>query len=234
MKINHKQTLLITVMMKMNMITVADTIDSVGQQPYEQCGYCHEYDGNSTMPSYPRLAGQNARYIIKQLKDFRAGKREGEMQATAELLSDEHITIVARYFSQQKPATTQTSRLTSKQHQSATQMYFQGDDKRDIQACSDCHGADARGRGVTPSLAGQHQEYLYEQLVSFKTGRRRNDPGGQMNTITGHMRSEELLLMARFLENFHIDAQPETGNRLNEPLSNKELAWPDSRQHQGQ
>jgi hypothetical protein len=55
-----------------------------------------------------------------------------------------------------------------------------------------------------------------------------------MNTITGHMRSEELLLMARFLENFHIDAQPETGNRLNEPLSNKELAWPDSRQHQGQ
>ena len=88
-------------MLSLSKLIVADTIDTSGQAPYEQCGYCHEYDGNSKMPMYPRLAGQQAAYIVKQLQDFRAGRRMGQMQATAELLSDEDIQEVADYFSQQ-------------------------------------------------------------------------------------------------------------------------------------
>ena len=82
-------------------VTWADYLDEEGQAPYEQCGYCHEIDGNPRMPFYPRLAGQHPAYLIKQLQEFRSGKRTGQMQATAELLSDADILAVAEYFSQQ-------------------------------------------------------------------------------------------------------------------------------------
>ena len=90
----------------------AGTIDTSEQAPYEQCGYCHEYDGNSIMPDYPKLAGQQKEYLIKQLMDFKNGKRKGLMQATAELLTKEDINVVASYFSQQMAnSSNQSSRI---------------------------------------------------------------------------------------------------------------------------
>jgi len=183
----------------MSMTGIAGTIDTVGQESYEQCGYCHEYDGNSLMGSYPKLAAQIPGYIKKQLEDFRSGKRKGQMQATAELLSDGDIEVVARYFAEQKLKQSTQSSLSKEQQEIANKLYFTGDNERAIQACSSCHGVRAEGGGMFPRLAGQHAEYLAEQLNAFKAGTRVNDTQGIMQKISRHLKDTEIDSLSGYL-----------------------------------
>ncbi len=186
-------------MLVLPMHSLAGTIDTTGQAPYEQCGYCHEYDGNSLMPSYPRLAGQTSEYISKQLRDFRAGKRHGQMQATAELLSDEDIQIVAEYFSSQPVIVRSPEKLTAQQTRVAQQLIQQGDGERNIPACVSCHDKNVEGMKTFPRLAGQHQVYLFEQLIAFRTGERANDDQQQMQQISRALTEQEIRLLASYL-----------------------------------
>jgi len=186
-------------LLAMPMHSLADTIDTTGQAPYEQCGYCHEYDGNSIMPGFPRLAGQTSEYIAKQLRDFRAGKRHGQMQATAELLSDEDIQDVAGYFSSQPVIVRSAERLPSSQSRIAKQLVQQGDADRNIPACVSCHHQNVEGLKTFPRLAGQHQDYLFTQLMAFKTGKRDNDHDGQMRKISRALTEQEMQILARYL-----------------------------------
>lgn len=181
------------------MQALADTIDTTGQEPYEQCGYCHEYDGNSKMAIYPRLAGQTTQYLQKQLRDFRSGKRKGTMTATAELLSDEDIRIVAEYFSGQPVNNNQDVALKPKQAKSAKKLVEQGDRERNIPACISCHQPQAMGKAIFPRLAGQHADYLLGQLKEFKTGQRANDASGQMPAISQQLSEQEMQILAQYL-----------------------------------
>lgn len=192
-------SIIVLFMMIMPIHSLADTIDTTGQAPYEQCGYCHEYDGNSLMPSYPRLAGQTSEYISKQLRDFRAGKRHGQMQATAELLSDQDIQIVAEYFSLQPVIVRKLEKLPTMQTKVAEQLVQQGDGERNIPACVSCHDKNVEGKKTFPRLAGQHQVYLFEQLLAFKTGERANDDQQQMQQISRALTEQEIRLLARYL-----------------------------------
>ena len=201
MKISVSAKISFLLMMSISMLSNADTIDTVGQEPYEQCGYCHEYDGNSKMPLYPRLAGQRKQYIKKQLRDFRAGKRKGTMQATAEMLTDEDINIVAKYFSQQVVILNTRLSVMNKQNGWAKNLFLQGDKKRNLPACSDCHGQSGLGLTVVPRLASQHESYLYQQLVAFKTGERTNDLAQQMQGISQQLSDREMRLLAEYLAN---------------------------------
>lgn len=197
--------LFFNVMVLMNMTALSDTIDTVGQAPYEQCGYCHEYDGNSLMASYPKLAQQVPDYIKKQLEDYRAGNRKGLMQATAELLSDEDIEVVARYFSEQELKRIAVPSLSEKQQEIATDLYFKGDKERTIPACSSCHGARAEGIGIYPRLAGQHEEYLADQLRSFKAGVRVNDESGKMQELSRQLSEAEIQSLSSYLSSYQHD-----------------------------
>lgn len=191
--------LFFNLMVSMSTAGMADTIDTSGQEPFEQCGYCHEYDGNSRMPQYPKLAGQTTEYIKKQLYDFRSYKRLGQMQATAELLSDSDIDIVARYFSQQQITASQQALLTDEQYQLANSLFQDGDSRRGIPACGSCHGTQAKGAGLIPRLAGQHKAYLYDQLIAFKNGSRSNDPMAQMQKISAKLTETEIESLAGYL-----------------------------------
>ena len=193
-----KKVIVVTAIMNMNVIE-ADTIDTSGQAPYEQCGYCHEFDGNSLMPSYPKLAEQVPAYIKKQLQDFRDGRRKGQMQATAELLSDEDIEIVASYFSQQKLARITNPSLNQTQWEMATSLFFKGDKSRGIDACISCHSSAAQGIGNFPRLAGQHQAYLAQQLRDFKTGARANDEKGVMQELAQKLSEAEIDSVSGYL-----------------------------------
>jgi cytochrome c553 len=196
---NVTQTVFVTLMLSLSKMLMADTIDTTGQAPYEQCGYCHEYDGNSKMPMYPRLAGQTPAYIVKQLQDFRAGRRQGQMQATAELLSDADIQVVAEYFSQQPIRVGQTASLSDTQAHQAEQLFLKGDSERGLVACASCHGASGQGSENIPRLAGQHADYLLDQLQSFHSGTRRNDEQGQMRAISRRLSAAEKQILAEFL-----------------------------------
>lgn len=180
-------------------LCLADTIDTTGQAPYEQCGYCHEYDGNSRMPGFPKLAGQTPEYIIKQLMDFKHGHRAGQMQATAELLSEEDIRIVAEYFSSQPLLSTDSAESSTENMSRAKQLIHQGDKKRNINACVSCHQNDLKGAGPVPRLAGQHAKYLYDQLKAFQTGERSNDPHQQMRSVSDSLTEQEMKQLSRYL-----------------------------------
>jgi cytochrome c553 len=192
-------------------VIMADTIDTTGQAPYEQCGYCHEYDGNARMPAFPRLAGQHTAYLAKQLRDFRAGRRPGRMQATAELLSDADIEVVSEYFSHQTPTPARTAAQSPADTDAARRLYFTGDAQRGISACVTCHGARDAGDSLTPLLAGQHARYIEAQLGQFRRGERRNDAAGVMRAISTALTEPEISALAAFLARLEPPA-PDTAS----------------------
>lgn len=192
-------TLLFGLMLSYISSSTADYLDEEAQEPYEQCGYCHELDGNPRMTRYPRLAGQHTDYLVKQLEDFRSGKRSGEMQGTAELLSDKNIVIVAEYFNRQAVKLPQLYAQSSQDKRRAKLLYEQGDAKRGLLACSTCHGIQALGKPGIPRLAGQHEQYLLQQLTQFKTGQRNNDADGQMRAMIALLDETEISLLAAYL-----------------------------------
>ena len=176
----------------------AGSISTAGQAPHERCGYCHELDGNSRMEGFPRLAGQTFDYLVKQLRDFRTGRRTGTMQATAELLSDADIDTVARYFNAQSVRVNGPASLAEQDWRTAERLHRYGDHARGIPACGSCHGMKGEGRGGNPRLAGQHAVYLESQLHGFKQGQRANDMNGVMRSVVSAATAREIHLLARY------------------------------------
>lgn len=190
-------TLITALLFSLQHIAQADTIDMKGQESWERCGYCHEYDGNSRMPGYPKLAGQNRLYLIKQLNDFKSGARKSVMQATAETLTDEEVKKVAEYFSQQKLIPNKDK--SPKPNPAAVKLVRKGDAKRSLDACTSCHGEKLLGGGVIPRLAGQHAEYLKKTLLAFKTKERKNDEAQFMRDVVSRLTEQEITALADYL-----------------------------------
>lgn len=172
----------------------ADVIDTRGMAPHEQCAYCHQLDGNSLMPRFPRLAGQSAAYLAKQLADFRAGRRtndDGAMSGIAESLSQEEVEQVVGHFAAQRPRAMGGD--VQGDVAAGRRLYLEGG--KGVAACAGCHGV----RAAAPVLAGQHARYLEKQLRDFKRGARANDPEGMMKRVAGPLTDEEIQALAAFL-----------------------------------
>jgi len=76
-----------------------------GKLTSARCAGCHGQDGFSTNPQYPRLAGQSAKYLVKQLHAFQSGKRSNPiMTPMAKSLNEQQVLNVAAYFSTRKAA----------------------------------------------------------------------------------------------------------------------------------
>lgn len=199
----------------------ADTIDTSGQEAYEQCGYCHEYDGNSRMQQFPKLAGQQAAYLYKQLHDFKSGQRLGTMQATAELLSNKDIDEVVEYFSQQTLQTTSLTPQLEKDKQRGRQLYSRGDPEVGLPACASCHGDRGLGKSTIPRLSGQHEDYLKDQLIAFKNAQRDNDKHGQMRSIGSRLTIGDIRSLAGYLA--RLPAAAEVSSNSSQPALSIEI-----------
>ena len=152
------------------------------------CTACHGQNGNSANPEWPSLAGQNAVYITEQLKLFRASHRNNAiMYPLAAGLSDEDIADVAAYFSTQTPTGGEADPAT---WQAGAALYRAGDRKRNIPACTSCHGPVGLGNPGSgyPSLRGQHATYTIKQLTDYAAEARYVDPSGaKVKSKNGHM-----------------------------------------------
>ena len=134
-----------------------------GQGLSKQCVACHGPDGNSPIPSFPKIAGQNENYFIKQMLAYKSGKSGPRynliMSPLASQLSTQDIEDLAAYYAVQK---TSLGAADPKLVTRGQQLYRAGDVKNQIPACSACHGP--RGRGLPeagfPYLSGQHAEYI--------------------------------------------------------------------------
>lgn len=134
------------------------------------CAACHGADGNSTDPQYPKLAGQHAGYIERQLESFQNGKRANSiMSGMAGMLSQQDIANVAAFLSQQKtspgPADTDQAGL-------GKSIYDQGVAAVGLPACESCHGPEGLGDSAKlyPRIAGQHAQYVVQVLTGWHNG----------------------------------------------------------------
>lgn len=174
------------------------------------CVACHGPDGNSPSDLYPKLAGQNARYIEKQLLDFQLGaKTEGKegrnnavMWEQSKNLTAQQIADLAAFFSSQKTE----AGVTQEQFVEAGQKLFRGGDAANgIAACIGCHGPRGMGNDPArfPQLSGQHPTYIIAQLQAFRAGERANDPNGMMRLLAARLTDKQIEALAHYLSGLH-------------------------------
>lgn len=173
-----------------------------GKELSTGCWDCHGEKGNSEMGMFPRLAGQNAEYIVKQLKDFQAEHRMddtmGPMAAMVEAGSD--MNDVAAYFASFTMAGKAGAHKSKLADQGAV-LYNEGNPDTGVYACVNCHGANGDGKKawIFPVLGGQWREYLVKQLTDFKEGTRTNDPASMMANVAKRMTDQEIEAVAEYL-----------------------------------
>lgn len=143
------------------------------------CSACHGPEGRSVSPVFPRLAGQQAAYIVLQLDAFRGHVRgdpnaQAYMWGMASQLSDDSINGLAEYYAKQ-PAVKEKAGTPALMAE-GEKIYTQGIPAQSVPACASCHGANAEGAAAFPRLSGQHVEYLVAQLQGFQSGVRANAP----------------------------------------------------------
>jgi len=171
------------------------------------CGACHAADGNSTIAVNPKLAGQHADYLYKQLVEFSAkpggktGIRENAvMSGFASSLSDEDKRNVAAYFAMQK-AKPGAARI-KETLDLGQRLYRTGVAEKGLPACAGCHGP--TGAGIPsqyPRLSGQHAEYAEAQLKAFRDGTRHNNE--PMQQIAGRLSDAEIKALADYVAGLH-------------------------------
>lgn len=161
------------------------------------CIACHGAAGNSTIADNPKLDGQHAEYLVKQLHDFKSPQRKNAvMSAMAAPLSDADIANIAAYLDAQ-----QAKSGAAKNQELVTlgkQIYRGGIAEKRVPACASCHGA--TGAGIPsqyPRLAGQHQAYTLTQLTTFRDGARLNSK--PMTDIAKRMSNDEMKAVADYV-----------------------------------
>jgi cytochrome c553 len=168
-----------------------------GKKKAEVCAGCHGEDGNSSAPIFPKIAGQHASYIAKQLHDFKAQKRaDPTMVALSEPLTDADIDDLAAYYAQQK--------ITIEKAPPSPQgeaIYRTGNLKTGVPACTGCHSPGGNGNpgAVFPQVNGQYSAYVEKTLHDFKAGARGNDMNGMMRALAARMSDAEIKAVADFI-----------------------------------
>ena len=164
------------------------------------CAACHNNDGNSTNPLWPKLAGQHSGYLMKQLRDFKSGARKDpNMTAMVAPLSAEDIEDLAAHFSAQKRSPGKKG--DAKKSAAGEQLFFSGNIDKGITACVGCHASKAEGNpaGDFPALHSQHKDYLVKTLKDFRSGARLNDPALMMHVIAIKLDDQDIENIAEYL-----------------------------------
>ncbi|MEI6733687.1 MAG: c-type cytochrome [Comamonadaceae bacterium] len=161
------------------------------------CAACHAPDGNSLIPVNPKLAQQHPQYLIKQLQEFKAGKRANPiMLGMATTLSDSDMKNVAYWVSSKKatPGVAKDKELVML----GERIYRGGIADRQVPACAGCHSPNGAGIPAQyPRLSGQHAEYAVAQLTAFRDGVRGNSL--QMTQVAAKLNDREIRALADYV-----------------------------------
>lgn len=146
-----------------------------GEASYAICVACHAADGNSAIAANPVLAQQHPEYLVKQLQEFKSGKRNDPvMKGMAATLSDDDMRNVSAWLASKKakPGFSKDKELVSL----GEKIYRGGIQDRNIAACAACHSPNGAGiPSQYPRIGGQHADYTAKQLVDFRDGKRGNN-----------------------------------------------------------
>jgi cytochrome c553 len=168
-----------------------------------ECVACHGLDGNSPIPSFPKLAGLQREYLEKQLIELANGVRRSEvMKPIAEKYTRAELIGLAQYFSGQsrKPGAATDPALIEQ----GLSLYHEGNKVAGVPACAGCHKPDGSGTPRSPLLAGQDPAYTLQQLRHFDEGVRNNDRGRLMRTVAGRMSPEEMRAVSEYIASMPV------------------------------
>lgn len=176
-----------------------------GQQISAACAACHGADGNSVNPEWPKLAGQGAPYLYKQLVDYKEGRRENAlMTGQVANLSEQDMRDLAAFYAEQ---TTSPGTAAEDMAELGGQIYRGGNAATNVAACIACHAPSGAGNpaAMFPKVAGQHAAYSADQLRQFREGTRANDAGRMMRNIARRMTDEEINAVSEFMAGLRSD-----------------------------
>ncbi|MCG7496751.1 cytochrome c4 [Vibrio sp. Of7-15] len=181
-----------------------------GKAKAATCAACHGTDGNSLLTQYPKLAGQHAGYLEKQIKEFKLGMTSGGKQGRVDPvmggmampLSDQDAADLAAYFSTLPISDNTTSEESVELGQ---KLYRAGDSERGITACIACHGPRGNGTELSgfPKISGQHADYIKIQLEKFRSGDRANDMNAMMRNISAKLTDAEISALSQYVGGLH-------------------------------
>ena len=161
------------------------------------CAACHGADGNSAIPANPKLAGQHPAYLVKQLQEFKSGKRASAvMKGFAAVLSDEDMANIGAWLGAQKakPGFAKDKALVAL----GERIYRGGIPDRQIAACAGCHSPNGAGIPAQyPRVSGQHADYATAQLLAFRDGARSNSV--PMTQVAAKMNDREIKAVADYV-----------------------------------
>jgi cytochrome c553 len=162
-----------------------------------KCFVCHGVDGESSSPVFPRLAGQHAAYVERQLADYKSGRRKSSaMQPMVEDLSAADFKVLGVYFETRKPQAHKVD--DAELAQVGRFVFVRGNPYSGVAACATCHGATGGGTETLPRLAGQHAQYTENQLKAFNKRERTND-NAVMHAIASKLSELELKAVAAYI-----------------------------------
>ena len=157
----------------------------------------HAEDGNSAIPANPKLARQHPEYLVKQLQEFKSGKRNNAvMKGFASTLSDDDMKNISFWVASKpaKPGFAKEKELVAL----GEKIYRGGIQDRQIAACAGCHSPNGAGIPAQfPRLAGQHADYTAAQLNAFRDGSRKNSI--QMSLVAAKMNDREIKAVSDYI-----------------------------------
>ena len=171
-----------------------------GESKAAICASCHGPAGNSINPDWPKLAGQHARYTVKQIHDLKAGvtRNDALMAPMIAGLTDEDIEDIAAYYSVQSGS---SGFASEELHALGERIYRGGNMQSGVPACIACHGPRGAGNGLAgfPRLGGQHATYTAKQLEDWRTGSRTNDPNEMMADAVRYLTPGEAKAVSEYI-----------------------------------
>ena len=168
-----------------------------GEASFSVCSGCHAADGNSAIPGNPKLSQQHPEYLVKQLQEYKSGKRANAiMQGIASALSEDDMRNIAFWVTTKKvkPGFSTDKTLAAQ----GERIYRGGIAERGITACAGCHSPNGAGiPAQNPRLGGQHSEYVAAQLTYFRDGIRKNNL--QMTQVAAKLNDREIKALADYV-----------------------------------
>lgn len=200
----YKTLIAVCAMLALTGVSVAAGNAKAGKAKAVNCAGCHGVNGNSTNPAWPKLAGQNAGFIAKQLADFKSGKTRSDPLMAGQVagLSQQDMDDLGAYFASQ---TGSQGAADEKLVAAGAKLYRGGNKKKGVAACIACHGPTGAGNPAAkfPKLSGQHAAYVEKAMKDFRSGIRSNDMNKMMRNIAEKMSDKEIKAVASYISGLH-------------------------------
>lgn len=191
-------SVLLTLAFGQNLFAEGDP--AAGKEKSAVCAGCHGVDGNSTNAEWPKLAGQSAVYLQKQLMDFKKGEDRinATMQAQSVNLSAEDMADLAAFYASKEVKPGMADENVVKLGEA---IYRGGNPATGVAACIGCHGPAGKGNPAAkfPALAGQHAKYTALQLRNFRAMERANDAGKMMRNLALRLTDPEIEAVSQYI-----------------------------------